>query len=154
MPDSPEILHLQFISLALICAVVAAVPRERREAILDGHGFYGGGHGAYGGHGVYGANGAYGAYGGIAGYGGRGVAVAGPLLGTTSVVGPHVGATAVSAPAIGPARLSGSIAGPVHVSGAVAGPAVVTASVAGPAHVEGYGGPYDGVYGGGDHVGE
>lgn len=150
--ENSDLLSSQFISFA-VCAIVAAAPRERREAIWSGHGFYGG-HGAYGGLGTYGGHGGYGAhgaYGGVGYGGGHGVSLAGPLLGPTSVVGPHVGATAVSAPSIGPARLSGSMAGPVHVSGAVAGPAVVTPSIAGPAHVEGYGGPFDGGYGGGDY---
>lgn len=102
--------------LLAFLALVAAAPRQRRDAIWSGY------HGGYGGH---------------LGYA-HGVAVAGPALGPASVAGPHIGSTMVAAPSIGPAKLSGSVAGPVHVSGAVAGSAVVTASVAGPAHVEGY----------------
>lgn len=120
------ILTLTFFQVILLAflVLVAAAPRQRRDAIWSG--YHGGG------------------YGGHLGYA-HGVAVAGPALGPASVAGPHIGSTMVAAPSIGPAKLSGSVAGPVHVSGAVAGSAVVTASVAGPAHVEGYdAGPYDG----------
>lgn len=117
----------KFISQAIVlvlCTYATGSPfsRQRREIYAGyGHGYH-------------------------AGYPGHGVALAGPLLGHTSVAGPRVGASVLSGPSIGPAKLSGSASGPVHVSGAVAGPAVVTASVAGPAYVEGYNGAYDGGY--------
>ncbi|XP_015191476.1 PREDICTED: glycine-rich cell wall structural protein-like [Polistes dominula] len=118
-------LFVSQVIILVVCttfATGAPSSRERREIYSGyGHGYHGG-------------------------YPGHGVALAGPLLGHTSVAGPHVGASVLSGPSIGPAKLSGSASGPVHVSGAVAGPAVVTASVAGPAYVEGYNGPYDGGY--------